>query len=75
MSLAHIKVAKVAKLARKPPSAAGAQVPPAPRTGAVAECGASHEPLYRTVEEANDSGLEVCDMCLAIMRKQGRPTR
>jgi hypothetical protein len=71
MSLAHIKAPK---LTRKPAGATGAPIPPA-RTGPAAECGASHEPLYRTAEEARESGLEVCDMCLAIMRKQGRPAR
>jgi hypothetical protein len=71
MSLAHIKVSKSAP---RPHVAAGAPGAPA-RTGTVAECGASHEPLYRTVDEASESGLEVCDTCLAIIRKQGRAKR
>ena len=44
--------------------AAKAATPPA------AYCGASREPIYRTVEEATESGLEVCDSCLADFRKQ-----
>jgi hypothetical protein len=38
-------------------------------------CGASSEPLYRTMDEAHESGLEVCDSCVADYRKQQRPTR
>jgi hypothetical protein len=72
MSLAHIRVAKLSRTSHA--SAAGAPARP-PRTGPVAECGASHEPLYRSVEEASESGLEVCDTCLALIRKQGRGAR
>ena len=35
-----------------------------------AYCGASREPVYRTVDEAHESGLVVCDSCLADFRKQ-----
>ena len=72
MSLAHIRVAKLSRGSRASTGAPGARPI---RTGLVAECGASHEPMYRSVDEASESGLEVCDTCLAIIRKQGRGTR
>ena len=65
MSLAHLRIAK-ARRGIPPgtaPAAKGA-IPPA------AYCGATREPIYRTMEEATESGLEVCDSCLADFRKQ-----
>ena len=72
MSLAHIKVPKAP---RKSHGSAGAADAPAVRPGPVAECGASHEPLYRTLDEANESGLEVCDTCVALSRRHGKGGR
>ena len=33
-------------------------------------CGATREPIYRTMDEATESGLELCDSCLVDFRKQ-----
>jgi hypothetical protein len=33
-------------------------------------CGASLEPAYRTMDEATASGLELCDTCVALFRRQ-----
>jgi hypothetical protein len=41
--------------------------------GPTAFCGASREPIYRTVNEASESGLEVCDVCLVDSRRQRKP--
>jgi hypothetical protein len=35
-------------------------------------CGASREPAYRTMDEATASGLEICDTCVALFRRQGK---
>jgi len=69
MSLAHLRAPAVAR-SRK--TASG--VPPA-RVGPMAYCGASREPVYRTLSEASESGLEVCDTCLADSRRPRRPVR
>jgi hypothetical protein len=37
--------------------------------GATAYCGASREPIYRSLDEAAESGLEVCASCLLDARK------
>jgi hypothetical protein len=70
MSLAHIRAPSLARKSRKP------AIPPAPgaATGPTAHCGASREPLYRTVNEASESGLEICDTCLAVSRRGPRAT-
>jgi len=33
-------------------------------------CGASLEPAYRTMDEATASGLELCDTCATLFRRQ-----
>jgi hypothetical protein len=43
--------------------------------GHTAYCGASREPIYRTLNEASESGLEVCDTCLADSRRSRQPSR
>jgi hypothetical protein len=40
------------------------------KTSPAAFCGASLEPAYRTMDEATASGLELCDTCLALFRRQ-----
>jgi hypothetical protein len=72
MSLAHLKVPKVP---RKSHASLAAGDAPAVRPGPIAECGASHEPLYRTLDEAHESGLEVCGTCVALARRHGRGAR
>jgi len=66
MSLAHLRAPKLAR-AR---GVAGHAVPGRATAGPKAYCGASREPLYRTIDEAHESGLVVCDSCLADFRKQ-----
>ena len=39
-------------------------------TSPTAFCGASLEPAYRTMDEATASGLELCDTCVALFRRQ-----
>ena len=68
MSLAHLRQVKTdanrttasAAAVRK---AAGA---------APSYCGASHEPVYRTMDEATASGLELCDSCLLLFRQRNK---
>jgi len=68
MSLAHLRAPK---LARSRKATAGA--PERVILGPTAYCGASREPVYRTVNEASESGLEVCDVCLADSRRHRKP--
>jgi hypothetical protein len=35
-------------------------------------CGASHEPVYRTMDEATASGLELCDSCVLLFRRRNK---
>jgi len=63
MSLAHLRETKAQ---RNRTSAA------APRKVAAALCGASREPAYRTVDEADASGLAICSACIALFRRQGK---
>jgi hypothetical protein len=66
MSLAHLMVPRLPR-ARV---VAAALAPPARIAGGItAYCGASREPIYRTLNEAADSGLEVCASCLIDSRK------
>ena len=67
MSLAHLRALKSA--GRTPP-AVGAAAAERAATSPTAYCGASREPIYRTMDEATASGLELCDSCLADFRKQ-----
>ena len=71
MSLAHLRAPKM----ERTPGVAGSTVHERGAASPKAFCGASREPLYRTMDEAHESGLEVCDTCLADYRKQHRPTR
>jgi hypothetical protein len=66
MSLAHLRETK-AERDRKTAGAASARKATASTT---AYCGASREPVYRTMDEATASGLELCDSCLALFRQQ-----
>ena len=65
MSLAHLRAPKLARTR----AAAG---PDRVVAGIKAFCGASREPIYRTLDEASESGLELCDTCLTDSRKQRR---
>ena len=65
MSLAHLRIAKERR-GISPGTALAAKA----ATPSAAYCGATREPIYRTMEEATESGLEVCDSCLADFRKQ-----
>jgi hypothetical protein len=60
MSLAHLRPLKSGRTR----AAAGTATSP------TAFCGARREPVYRTMDEAAASGLELCDSCLADFRKQ-----
>ncbi len=65
MSLAHLRVAKLGRSISPGASpAAKTTTPPA------SYCGATREPIYRTMDEATESGLELCDSCVADFRKQ-----
>jgi len=66
MSLAHLQEVKSA---RNPSNPGGGGVR---RAGsfAVSYCGASHEPVFRTIDDAAASGLELCDSCLVSSRRQ-----
>jgi hypothetical protein len=66
MSLAHLRALKAART--RPP--AGAPATGRTATPAASLCGASREPIYRTMDEANESGLELCGSCLADFRRQ-----
>jgi hypothetical protein len=66
MSLAHLRALKAAR--PRPP--AGAPATERAATPAASLCGASREPIYRTMDEANESGLELCGSCLADFRRQ-----
>jgi hypothetical protein len=66
MSLAHLREPK-AQRART-----SAAAPQKVVTAPAALCGASREPAYRTMDEAADSGLEICDTCVALFRRQGK---
>ena len=68
MSLAHLRIAKAGRGASPGTGvAAKAAGPPA------SYCGATREPIYRTMDEAKESGLEICDSCAADFRKQRKP--
>ena len=66
MSLAHLRALK----SERTRTAGAAAVERATASPNAAYCGASHEPVYRTMDEATASGLELCDSCLADFRKQ-----
>jgi hypothetical protein len=65
MSLAHLRIAKVGR------GVSPGTAPAVNRTTQPgAYCGATREPIYGTMDEAAESGLELCDSCLADFRKQ-----
>ena len=64
MSLAHLRETK----AQSNRTSAAAHR----KAATVGLCGASQEPAYRTMDEAAASGLEICDTCLALFRRQGK---
>lgn len=66
MSLAHLRETKS-------PRNRTAAVAPLKNTSPAAFCGASLEPAYRTMDEATASGLELCDTCVALFRRQRKP--
>ena len=68
MSLAHLRIPKVGTTVA-PGAVLGAKS--AGRLGSY--CGATREPIYRTMDEAKESGLEICDSCAADFRKQRKP--
>jgi hypothetical protein len=65
MSLAHLRIAKVGR-GVSPGTAPAVKT----MTQPAAYCGATREPIYRTMDEAAESGLELCGSCLADFRKQ-----
>jgi hypothetical protein len=66
MSLAHLMIPKPA---RARTVAARLAAPPRMTSGVTSYCGASREPIYRNLNEASESGLEVCGICLIDARK------
>jgi len=69
MSLAHLRAPKLGRSRKITSGAAREGV----LLGPSSYCGASREPVYRTLIEASESGLEVCDACLADSRRQRKP--
>jgi hypothetical protein len=67
MSLAHLRALKSERVPTPGPGAAKTAAP-----SSAAYCGARREPVYRTMDEATASGLELCDTCLADFRRQRR---
>jgi hypothetical protein len=65
MSLAHLRETK----AQGNRTSAAA---PRKATSPAGLCGASREPAYRTMDEAAASGLEICDTCVTLFRRQGK---
>jgi hypothetical protein len=65
MSVAHLRALKSARTLSSGPSAAGRTA-----TSLAAYCGATREPVYRTMDEAAESGLDLCASCLADFRRQ-----
>ena len=69
MSLAHLMAPKVARTRTTAPMPQPARL----AAGSTAFCGASREPVYRTLNEATESGLEICATCLVDSRKPRKP--
>jgi len=65
MSLAHLRIPKVGRS-----NSPGAVLAVKRGTPLGAYCGATREPIYRTIDEAKESGLEICDSCVADFRRQ-----
>lgn len=66
MSLAHLRVLRPGRTR----ATAGAPAAARAANPAASFCGASREPIYRTMDEATESGLELCVSCLTDFRKQ-----
>ena len=66
MSLAHLRETKAQG------NRTSAAAPRKFATAPAGLCGASLEPSYRTMDEAAASGLEVCDTCVVLFRRQGK---
>jgi hypothetical protein len=66
MSLAHLRETKAQS------SRSSTAAPRKVGTAPAGLCGASLEPAYRTMDEAAASGLEICDTCVALFRRQGK---
>lgn len=64
MSLAHLRGPKPQR--NRTLEAAPQKV----AAGPAALCGASREPVYRTMDEADESGLAICGTCVALFRRQ-----
>jgi hypothetical protein len=69
MSLAHLREAKPARSRATAGAAAAGKAAKSP----AAYCGASHEPMYRSMEEAEASGLQLCDSCVVLFRQRPKP--
>ena len=67
MSLAHLMVPRFPR--GRTVAATKLAAPARSSAGGTAYCGASREPIYRTLNEAAESGLEVCASCLVDARK------
>ncbi len=65
MSLAHLRIPKVGRSLSP-----GTVVAMKRATPLGSYCGATREPIYRTMDEARESGLDICDSCAADFRKQ-----
>jgi len=68
MSVAHLRVLKSARVL---PS--GTSTVARAASSSMAYCGATREPVYRTMDEATESGLDLCATCLADFRRQRKP--
>jgi hypothetical protein len=68
MSVAHLRILKSARVLSSGPSVVARAA-----TSSTAYCGATREPVYRTMDEATESGLELCASCLNDFRKQRKP--
>jgi hypothetical protein len=66
MSLAHLLEPKAPRDRTK------AALPRKAASGQAALCGASREPAYRTMDEADASGLAICGTCVALFRRPGK---
>ena len=66
MSLAHLRAPKLPAPRKR---AGGAPVERVV-SGPASYCGASREPVYRTLDEASESGLEICGTCLLDSRQR-----
>jgi hypothetical protein len=65
MSLAHLRIPKLGR------GVSPATVPAVKTASPLGSyCGATREPIYRTMDEATESGLEICGSCLADFRRQ-----